>query len=91
MSSIEIFLSIVLAISCIFSTLIVIDKAIFVQKTKNIRIGMTGKEVQDETGLKIRFLKIEGNSYYALVQSKLTVFKLRLVFVDGQLLSKQGF
>ena len=63
---IEIILSIILAISCIFSTLVVIDKAIFVQKTKNIRIGMTGKEVQDETGL--NKVKTDMNNFKSLRQ-----------------------
>ena len=89
MESGEIVLLIILILSCIFCMLIVIDKALFVQKTRNILMGMTGKEIQDNFNLKIYFLSIEGDTYYALIRSKLTIFKMRLVFVNGKLLAKQ--
>lgn len=82
---------VILVISCVFCALIVIDRALFSQKLRQIESGMTGKEIQDQTGLMIKILKIEGSAYYAMVSSKLTIFKMRLVFINGRLISKQRF
>ena len=87
----EIFFSIVLIVSCVFCILVVMDRAIFAQRTKTVEIGMTGKEVQQNTGLKLKIINVEGNNYTAILFSTSTFFKLRLVFTNGRLISKQRF
>lgn len=88
---VEIIFSIISILSLIFCTVIIIDRTIFTQKMHSIETGMTGKEIQEATGLKIRVTKIEnrGTIYYAKVHSFLTLFKYRLAFCNGKLVSKQ--
>ena len=86
---VEIIFSIISILSLIFCILVIVDSTIFSQKIKEVRTGMTGKQVQEATNMKIRILKVEGNVYYARLSSYLTMFRYRLVFCNGRLLSKQ--
>ena len=86
---VEIIFSIISVLSLIFCILVIVDSTIFSQKIKEVRTGMTGKEVQDITNMKLKILKIEGNVYYARISSYLTMFRYRLVFCNGKLISKQ--
>lgn len=90
MGGVEITLTVILIISCGFCALVIVDRALFSQKIKQIETGMTGKQIQDKLGFEIHFLEINGTNYTAIIQSKLTIFKMKLVFVNGKLVSKQG-
>lgn len=85
----EIFFSIVAVLSLIFCSVIIIDKTIFDKRIRDIENGMTGKEVEKVTGRKLQIIKIERDTYYARLTSILTIFKYRLVFFNGRLISKQ--
>lgn len=85
----EIFFSIVSILSLIFCILVIVDMTIFSSKMRNVSSGMTGKEIQDATGLKLKILKIESGVYYARIVSSLSFFHYRLVFCNGKLISKQ--
>lgn len=86
----EIFFSIVSILSLIFCILVIVDMTLFSHKIRIITTGMTGKEIQVSTGLKLKILKIEpGNVYYARINSHLNFFRYRLVFYNGKLISKQ--
>ena len=85
----EIFFSIVAVLSLIFCSVIIIDKTIFDKRIRDIENGMTGKEVEKVTGRKLQIIKIEKDTYYARLTSILTIFKYRLVFFNGRLISKQ--
>lgn len=85
----EIFFSILTVLALIFCVCIIIDRTIFDRRIKSIKTGMTGKEVEKASGYKIQVLSIDKNTYYARVQSTLTIFKYRLVFFNGKLISKQ--
>ena len=69
--------------------ILIIDNVIFRSKTSMIETGMTGKEIQERTGLKVIIVSVQGNVYYARIQSKLTLFSYRLAFSNGRLVSKQ--
>ena len=84
----EIFFSIVSLASLVFCTGIITDRVIFMNSMKMISVGMTGQEIQEISGLKITIIKISGKTYYGQVQSKLSIFKYRLVFLNGKLISK---
>lgn len=84
----EIFFSIVSILSLAFCTLVIIDRIVFMQSMKAIDRGMTGKEIQEMSGLKIEIVKVSGNTYYGIVKSKMTIFKYKLMFLDGKLVSK---
>lgn len=85
----EIFFSIVAVLSLIFCSVIIIDRTIFDKRIRDIENGMTGKEVEKVTGRKLQIIKIEKDTYYARLTSILTIFKYRLVFFNGRLISKQ--
>lgn len=85
----EIFFSIIAVLSLIFCIGIIIDRTIFDRKMRNIQVGMTGKEIEAASGYKLLVLKVDKNTYYARIQSTFTVFKYRLVFFNGKLISKQ--
>ena len=85
----EIFFSIVAVLSLVFCSVIIIDKTIFDKRIRDIENGMTGKEVEKVTGRKLQIIKIEKDTYYARLTSILTIFKYRLVFFNGRLISKQ--
>lgn len=84
----EIFFSIIAVLSLIFCSVVVIDKTIFDKRIKDIETGMTGKEVEKVTGRKLEILKLEKDTYYARLTSILTIFRYRLVFFNGRLISK---
>lgn len=84
----EIFFSIVSLASLVFCTLIIVDRVVFMQALKMVSVGMTGQEIQEISGLKVMILRVSGNTYYGRVQSKLSIFKYRLVFLNGKLVSK---
>lgn len=86
---IEIVFSILSILSLIFCITVMVDMTVFNQKVKEIRKGMTGKQIQNLTGLKLKILKVEANVYYAQVTSVLTMFRYRLVFCNGKLINKQ--
>ena len=86
---IEIIFSIFSIASLLFFTLVVIDRVIFENKLKTVAEGMTGAQIQESSGLKLEILKVSGNTYYARIQSRLTIFKCRLIFLNGKLVSKQ--
>ena len=85
----EILFSILAVGALIFCVVMIVDKTVFDKKIKEIGLGLTGKEIQDMTGKKLKIVKVEGNSYQAIVMSTLTIFKYRLVFFEGKLISKQ--
>ena len=85
----EIFFSIVAVLSLIFCSVIIIDRTIFDKRIRDIENGMTGKEVEKVTGRKLQIIKLEKDTYYARLTSILTIFKYRLVFFNGRLISKQ--
>lgn len=86
----EIFFSIITVLSLVFCIGIIIDKTIFDMQTRNIETGMTGKEIEAVSKCKVYVISIKNNNtYYARIQSKLTIFKYRLVFFNGRLISKQ--
>lgn len=85
----EIFFSILAVLSLIFCSVIIIDRTIFDKRIRDIENGMTGKEVEKVTGRKLQIIKIEKDTYYARLTSILTIFKYRLVFFNGRLISKQ--
>lgn len=84
----EIFFSIVAILSLLFCSVVIIDRTIFDKKIREIETGMTGKDVERVTGRKLQIIKIEKNAYYARLTSTLTIFKYRLVFYNGTLVSK---
>ena len=84
----EIFFSIVAVLSLLFCSVVIIDRTIFEKKIKDIQTGMTGKEVEEVTGRKLQILKVERTTYYARLTSALTIFRYRLVFFNGRLISK---
>ena len=86
---IELVFSIISILSLVFCILVMTDMIIFLQKVKEIKTGMTGKEIQRITGLKLKIIRIESNVYYAQIISHFTMFKYRLVFCNGKLISKQ--
>lgn len=85
----EIFFSILAVLSLIFCAFIVIDKTVFDRKLKRLKIGMTGKEIEEQENFRIQILDVKGLTYTARVFSKLTIFKCKLFFQDGKLMSKQ--
>ena len=50
---------------------------------------MTGKEIEEQENFRIQILDVKGSTYTARVFSKLTIFKCKLFFQDGKLMSKQ--
>lgn len=85
----EIIFAILSVLSLVFCVAVMIDMTIFNSKIRDVKSGMTGKEIQRITNLKLKILKIDGNVYYAQIISTLTMFKYRLVFCNGKLISKQ--
>lgn len=85
----EIFFGILAMLSIIICTLIIVDKTLFEKKINSIDVGMTGREIQENTGLRLRIIKVDGNTYYARVISVSTIFKYRFAFYDGKLVNKQ--
>ena len=85
----EIFFSILAVLSLTFCTFIVVDKTVFDRKLKRLKIGMTGKEIEEQENFRIQILDVKGSTYTARVFSKLTIFKCKLFFQDGKLMSKQ--
>ena len=61
-----------------------------INKVNSIITGMTGRQIEKITGLKVYILDVSdgGKTYYATIRSRLTIFKYRLVFFEGKLLSK---
>lgn len=84
----ELFFGIVSILSMLFAAVVLVDKTIFTYHIRQATRGMTGKQIQEITGLKLKIYKVDGKTYYALVHSTLTMFKYRLVFYEGKLLSK---
>lgn len=84
----EIVFGIISVLALVFCIIIVLDRALFMYKIKKIKNGMTGRQIENETNLRLRIFKIEGNSYNAQVISMLTIFKYRLTFFEGKLISK---
>lgn len=85
----EILVTVLAILSLIFATFVIIEKIIFDRKIHSTDIGMTGRDVEDCTGLKLHVLKVDGATYYAHIYSKFKLFKYRFVFLNGKLLSKQ--
>jgi len=75
-------------LALIFCATIIIDRTIFTQRVKKIIVGKTGKEIQEETGLTVTILKVDGKKFYASVKSILGIFSYTLVFYNGTLISK---
>lgn len=89
MSALEVIFTILAVLSMLFFIMIVVDKTIFDRRLKDAKKGMTGKEIQNKTGFTMRVIQAEGNQYTAEVRSFITLFKCKLIFVDGRLLTKQ--
>lgn len=89
MSALEIIFTILAVLSLLFLVAVVVDKTIFDRRLKDAKKGMTGKEVQKNTGFKMKVIQIEGNQYTAEVRSFITLFKCKLIFVNGRLIIKQ--
>lgn len=85
----EITFSIISVLSLIICLAIMIDRTLFMSKIRDVRSGMTGKQIQNLTGLKIKVIKVDGTVYYAIVSSYMTIFRYRLVFCNGKLINKQ--
>lgn len=85
----EIIFSIIAVLSLIFCVVIIVDRTIFLRKLKEVEVGMTGKQVEEAAGYPLQIVSIEGTSYQAVVKSFLTIFKYRLVFYNGRLVTKQ--
>lgn len=85
----EIFFTIIAIASLVFCVFVVVDKVIFDRVIKDIPTGSTGKDIQARTNHKLRIVKIEKESYQAIITSRLTLFKYRLIFFKGKLISKQ--
>lgn len=85
----EIFFAVVSVIAFGLCITVMIDMILFFQKMKDVKTGMTGKQIQNVTGYKLQILKIDDAVYYARVTSKLKMFKFRLVFCNGKLINKQ--
>ena len=87
----EIAFGIISAIALVVCIVIIVDKAIFKRKVRLIEIGNTGAEIKENTKLRFIIKKVIANgSYEAEVYSKLTIFKMRLIFSNGHLISKIG-
>lgn len=86
---IEIIFAIISVLSLLFCAAVIIDRAIFSQKVADIMTGMTGREIQDATKLKVEITEVKGNVFYARVRSTLSIFRYRLAFCNGRLISKQ--
>lgn len=86
----EIFFAIIAMLALGFCIIVIIDRAIFNYKVNTIITGMTGRQIENLTGLKVYILDVSdgGKTYYATIRSKLTIFRYRLVFFEGKLLSK---
>lgn len=85
----EVIFSIIAVLSLVFCVVIIVDRTIFTRKIKEIEVGMTGKEVEEAAGYPLQIVSIEGTSYQAVVRSFLTIFKYRLIFYNGKLVTKQ--
>lgn len=85
----EIFFSIAAVASLVFCSVMIVDRTIFKKRLADTPLGLTGKEIQERTGFQFEILSVNGNSYAVRVKSKLTIFKCKLVFVNGKLISKQ--
>lgn len=85
----EIFFCILAVLSLIFCSVVVVDKTIFDLNMRKIDPGMTGKEIERETGRKVTIVSIEKDRFYARIVSPLTLFRYRLIFINGKLVSKQ--
>lgn len=93
MDWITIFFAVLTVISLIVCTGIIIDRVIFVKNMKKVGYGMTGREIEAATGLKLHIsnLSVTGNgNYEAIVTSKATIFKYTLIFKDGKLYRKKA-
>ena len=66
----EILVTVLAILSLIFATFVIIEKIIFDRKIHSTDIGMTGRDVEDCTGLKLHILKVDGATYYAHIYSK---------------------
>ena len=47
------------------------------------------EEIEEQENFRIQILDVKGSTYTARVFSKLTIFKCKLFFQDGKLMSKQ--
>ena len=86
----DIFLSIIAIIGACLAILLVIDKAVFTSRLKYVKVGMTGREIQD-MGFKLYITEIsdkENGIYYAVICSRSTIFKKELSFSKGKLRRK---
>lgn len=86
---VEVFFAIVSILSLLFCSAVIIDKTVFTQKVREISAGMTGREIQNITGLKVKITEVKGNVFYARINSTLSLFRYRLAFCNGKLVSKQ--
>jgi hypothetical protein len=78
--------SILAALAIIFAAVVIFDRVFFKKKTKSVRVGMTGMEIQELTGLKLKIKEIKpGGQYSAEVRSLLKFFKIRYNFEKGRL------
>lgn len=78
--------SILAALAIIFASVVVFDRIFFVKKTKVVKTGMTGMDIQELTGFKLKIKKIHGGGKYeAEMRSLLKFFKVKYHFEKGRL------
>jgi hypothetical protein len=65
--------------------MVIVDKILFDKKLKQVKKGMTGKEIS-KTGLQLKIENInpKKNTFEATIHSKFKFYKYRLYFVDGK-------
>lgn len=61
------------------------DKILMQKKIKEMKVGMTGHQLQEAAKIKLKFLSMSGDYYYAKVISPMHFFKYNLVFKNGRL------
>jgi len=93
MDPITVVFAVLTVISLIVCTGIIIDRVLFSKNIKKIDYGMTGREIEALTGLKLHIINlsvVNTNDYEAIVTSKATIFKYTLIFKDGKLYRKKA-
>ena len=68
-----------------FMTCVTTDRILVVKKLKQIKSGMTGYQVQDAAKVKLKFISVKGEYYYAQMISPRHFYKYNLVFRNGKL------
>lgn len=68
-----------------FAGCVITDKILISKKLKAMRAGMTGYQVQEAAKVKLKFISMSGEYYYAKVISPLRFFRYELTFKNGRL------